>query len=198
MAVTTRAAGPEDATAITETVSTAFFEDPVWSWAFPDPALRSDQYSLWWPLWIEAGLRKGSVWVTPGCEAATVWTTPGVAELSETEVARVEPLVRELLGARADDVLEGIDRFDAAHPHDEPHWYLSVVATHTDHRGAGLGFALLEGDLARIDGEHMPAYLESSNPANLDRYRRLGFVERGEFSLPADGPTVTTMWRTAR
>jgi hypothetical protein len=44
----------------------------------------------------------------------------------------------------------------------------------------------------------MPAYLESSNPANLDRYRRLGFVERGEFSLPADGPTVTTMWRTAR
>jgi ribosomal protein S18 acetylase RimI-like enzyme len=155
MAVTTRAAGPEDAAAITETVSTAFFEDPV-------------------------------------------WTTPGVAELSETEVARVEPLVREFLGARADDVLEGIDRFDAAHPHDEPRWYLSVVATHTDHRGAGLGFALLEGDLARIDGEHMPAYLESTNPARFDRYRRLGFFERGELSLPACGSMVTTMWRTAR
>ena len=198
MAVTTRAAGPEDAAAITETVSTAFFDDPVWSWAFPDPALRSDQYSLWWPLWVDAGLRKESLWVTSGCEAATVWTPPGAAELSAEEAARVEPLLRRLLGAGADDVLEGIERFDAAHPHDEPHWYLSVVATHTDHRGAGLGFALLEGDLARIDGEHMPAYLESSNPANNHRYARHGFEQIGAFTPPGGEIPVTTMWREAR
>jgi len=198
MAAITRAAGPEDVAAITDTVSTAFFDDPVWSWAFPDPALRAGQYALWWPLWIEAGLRNRSVWVTPQCEAATVWTPPGAAELSAEDEARLEPLLRELVGAHAADILDGIERFDAAHPHDEPHWYLSIIGTHTAHRGAGLGVGLLEADLARIDREHMPAYLESSNPANLDRYRRLGFAEQGEFSLPAGGPTVTTMWRTAR
>jgi len=46
--------------------------------------------------------------------------------------------------------------------------------------------------------EHLPAYLESSNPKNLERYGRLGFEPRDEFSMPDDGPPVTTMWRPAR
>jgi len=45
---------------------------------------------------------------------------------------------------------------------------------------------------------HFPAYLESSNPKNLERYGRLGFEPLAEFSMPDGGPTVTTMWRTAR
>jgi hypothetical protein len=44
----------------------------------------------------------------------------------------------------------------------------------------------------------MPAYLESTNPANLPRYERLGFVRVGAFTLPGGGPTVDTMWRAAR
>jgi GNAT superfamily N-acetyltransferase len=75
---------------------------------------------------------------------------------------------------------------------------LSFVATHDDHRGKGIGEQLLAQNLARIDTEHFPAYLESSNPKNMDRYRRLGFEPRSEFSMPDNGPPVTTMWRPAR
>ncbi len=57
---------------------------------------------------------------------------------------------------------------------------------------------LLAHDLALFDFEHRPAYLESSNPANNDRYRTLGFEPVGEFSYPGGGPVVTTMWRPAR
>ena len=71
-------------------------------------------------------------------------------------------------------------------------------ATHDDHRGRGIGEQLLAQNLALIDAEHRPAYLESTNPRNLARYGRLGFVPREEFTLPDDGPTVTTMWRAAR
>ena len=92
-------------------------------------------------------------------------------------------------------MLEGLLQFEAAHPHDEPHYYLSFVATHDDHRGQGIGEQLLAQNLALIDAEHLPAYLESSNPKNLTRYGRLGFEPRDEFTLPDDGPTVTTMWR---
>ena len=95
-------------------------------------------------------------------------------------------------------MLEGLLQFEAAHPHDEPHYYLSFVATHDDHRGHGIGEQLLATNLERIDAEHQPAYLESSNPKNLARYGRLGFVPRDEFTLPGNGPTVTTMWRPAR
>jgi hypothetical protein len=49
-----------------------------------------------------------------------------------------------------------------------------------------------------IDAEGLPAYLESSNPANNDRYGGVGFQAVGEFAYPGGGPVVTTMWRPAR
>jgi hypothetical protein len=45
------------------------------------------------------------------------------------------------------------------------------------------------------DAIDMPAYLESTNPGNLQRYASVGFEVFGTFDLPDDGPTVTTMWR---
>jgi predicted GNAT family acetyltransferase len=79
-----------------------------------------------------------------------------------------------------------------------PHYYLSLLGTHDDHRGKGTGMALLRENLARIDAEGAPAYLESTNPANLARYESVGFVRLGEFAAPEGGPTVTTMWRDPR
>jgi hypothetical protein len=44
----------------------------------------------------------------------------------------------------------------------------------------------------------VPAYLESSNPANDPRYERRGFRRVGEFNRPDEELTVATMWRDAR
>jgi hypothetical protein len=44
----------------------------------------------------------------------------------------------------------------------------------------------------------MPAYLESSNPANDHRYEAVGFVPVATFQAPGDGPSVTGMWRVRR
>jgi hypothetical protein len=57
---------------------------------------------------------------------------------------------------------------------------------------------LLAHDLELIDAEHVPAYLESSNPANNHRYASVGFEPLGEFGYPCGGPVVTTMWRRTR
>ena len=57
---------------------------------------------------------------------------------------------------------------------------------------------LLAANLARIDDEGLPAYLESSNPANDERYERVGFERVGEFSTPDGSHTVVTMWREPR
>ncbi len=136
--------------------------------------------------------------MTPGCEAAAVWVPPGQAELTAEQEASFAALVAELVGGeQARVVLGAFDRLDAAHPHDEPHWYLSLLATHTDHRGRGLGMGLLGACLDTVDAAHLPAYLESTNPGNDARYRRLGFESYGRVVLPRDVP-VTTMWRPAR
>jgi ribosomal protein S18 acetylase RimI-like enzyme len=196
--VEVRPAGPDEVDAVVEVVTTAFQHDPLWSWAFPDEARRPEQYRKWWRHFVEPAASRGFVSVTAQCESAAVWIPPGEDELSPEETAQEPALVEELLGARAPVVVEMLRRFEAAHPHDEPHYYLSIVATHRDHRGHGLGVALLADKLAQIDAERMPAYLESSNPANVARYELLGFVPRGEFAVRDDGPLVTKMWRDAR
>lgn len=94
--------------------------------------------------------------------------------------------------------MELLARFDAAHPHDQPHYYLSLLGTHPSHAGRGTGMALLAESLARIDREWMPAYLESSNPANNHRYQRHGFETVGGFCPPGSDIPVTTMWRNPR
>ena len=58
--------------------------------------------------------------------------------------------------------------------------------------------ALLAENLATIDAERVPAYLESSNPANNARYERQGFNQIGSFSRPDGGAQVSTMWRDPR
>jgi GNAT superfamily N-acetyltransferase len=193
-----RVAGAADADAVVETIAVAFQNDPVWSFAFDDAAQRPAQFRRWWPMFVASALPHGWVWMGEQAETVAVWLPPGVPELTDEAEARIPRLLDELLGARARLVLNGLLQFEAAHPRDEPHYYLSFVATHDRHRGHGIGERLLAQNLARIDAEHQPAYLESSNPKNLARYARLGFQPRGEFDFAPGGPTVTTMWRAAR
>ncbi len=184
-----------DAAAVTATLSAAFDADPLWSWAFPDDEKRPAQYEAFFGLFVESAIPNGWVWTTDQATAVAVWTPPGKSELSDEAEAKLEPFLTAELGAHAEPVLKVMEQFDIAHPNDQDFYYLSLLGTHPDHRGRGLGMDLLSANLAQIDAEEMPAYLESSNPANNARYERLGFRPHGELSTPEGRHSVTTMWR---
>ncbi|MFP5389249.1 MAG: GNAT family N-acetyltransferase [Thermoleophilia bacterium] len=190
-----RVAASADVGTIIATLTGAFGADPIWTWAFPDSGRRAAQYATWFGLFVESALPHGWVWTLDGCAAVSVWTPPGERELSEEAEARVEPFLTAELGDHAPPVLQVMERFESACPRDRDFYYLSWLGTRPDQRGRGLGMKLLAANLARIDAEGVPAYLESTNPANNARYERLGFEPRAEFSTPDDGHTVTTMWR---
>ncbi|MFT4245966.1 MAG: N-acetyltransferase [Micrococcaceae bacterium] len=57
----------------------------------------------------------------------------------------------------------------------EKHWYLSDIAVSPNARGLGVGSALLEYRLNKIDKTALPAYLESTTAANRRLYERYGF-----------------------
>jgi GNAT superfamily N-acetyltransferase len=189
-----RVATTWDLDGLTETLSAAFETDPLWSWAFPE----RDDLAVWWRFLIGSALRYPWVWITGEYAAASVWIPPDGDELTTEEEERIEPLLADLAGSRAPEILELLERFEASHPREQPHYYLSLLGTHPDHRGSGLGMALLADNLARTDAEGVPAYLESSNPRNNKRYERLGFRQVGEFTTPAGEHTVATMWREAQ
>ena len=196
--VASRSATWADLPAVTETISLAFHDDPTWSWAFPDPLRRQEQYAVFWRFLIAGALRYPWVRLTEGCQAAAVWIPPGGTEVVPEDEAQIVPLLEELVGARAGAVVELLEQFEAAHPRDEPHYFLSLLGTHPSHVGRGIGMGLLGENLARIDQERMPAYLESSNPANNHRYEKYGFEKIGEFQPRGGNTPVTTMWRDAR
>jgi GNAT superfamily N-acetyltransferase len=192
--VVARRATVEDRASLVTVIGLAFAQDPLWS-----RALRNAQsLSAYWGLFVDAALRFPWIWVAGDFEAVALWTPPGEVELTEQEVDQILAFARANLGADASDFIELLGRFDAAHPHAEPHYYLGFLATHPDHRGHGIGMGLLAHNLALIDAEHRPAYLESSNPANNRRYEAAGFEAVGEFTYPGEGPVVTCMWRPAR
>ena len=186
-----RVATRSDLPGLTETLWGAFQEDPLWSWAFPDRRTMKP----WWRFLIGSALRYPSVFVAGDYTAVSVWIPPGGSELTPREEEQVEPLLAQLVGSRAPEVVELMERFESSHPRDRPHHYLSLLGTHPDHRGAGLGMRLLAENLDQIDELGMPSYLESSNPRNDARYERLGFERKGEFSTPDGSRVVATMWR---
>ena len=189
-----RVAVATDLDGLTNTLVLAFERDPLWRWAFPEPGTLEP----FWRFYIKGVLRYPCTRVSGDYAAAALWVPPGGTELTDADEAQVEPLLRRLIGPRTADVTELLDRFEHAHPHEPPHYYLSLLGTHPAERGRGLGMTLLADNLARIDAEGAPAYLESSNPANDSRYERVGFRPVGEFSTPDGAHTVTTMWRDAR
>jgi GNAT superfamily N-acetyltransferase len=193
-AVVARVATRSEVPQVTEILAAAFRNDPLWRWVFRDP----DGLAVWWRFLIGSALRYPWVFVGDDYAAASVWIPVGASELTPSEEDEVEPLLEELLGARAAMALELLERFEAAHPRERPHYYLSLLGVRPESRGAGLGMSLLAENLARIDREGAPAYLESSNPENVTRYERLGFERIGEFSTPDESHTVTTMWRAGR
>jgi len=194
----TRRASARDAQAVTDIMAAAFFDDPVWGhWACPNVERRAVQLTALWRFFVDATIPTGWIWITEGGEAASLWVPPRYPELPPEYEERLHPLLNEMFGKHGDTVFEGFERFDEAHPHDEPHYYLSLLATDPRHRGQGHGMALLAKNLEDVDRDGVAAYLESTNPANDHRYQRQGFAYRGSFTLP-DGPAVATMWRAAR
>lgn len=184
--------------AVVETLALAFMDDPVWSHIFDDELKRLDQLRQIWTFSVTSAMRYDWMMAMPDAQAAALWIPPGGTEFSAEEDERFEPFMRTLLGPRTSEVMDLFQQFDDAHPHDREHYYLSLLGTNPAARGRGLGMALLAENLRSFDAQGAPAYLESSNAVNLERYGRLGFKPVGSFRVGTAGPVITTMWREPR
>jgi ribosomal protein S18 acetylase RimI-like enzyme len=188
-----------DVPRLAQALASAFQDDPVIAWVFPDEQRRRAVL----PAFMEFRLRKlafphDEVWMTADGDAAAVWLPPpGRWQLSHAQQLRLLPVLVRFLGLRTASVLHGLERMEEQHPHDPPHWYLFILGTEPAAQGRGLGSALLDQMLARVDADGMPAYLESSSKRNHALYRRHGFEVTSEVAIPG-GPRIWPMWREPR
>jgi GNAT superfamily N-acetyltransferase len=191
-----RAASPAEAGAIAGIIARAFASDPVWEPALRRLDGRTDLHEPYWRLFVDGAMRHGTVRMTPGGEACSVWLPPGAAELGADQEPALEALLAEALDVGGRSAMETLyERFAASRRPLRPHYYLSLLATSPEHRGRGVGQALLAADLGVWDAAGMPAYLESTNPGNDHRYARAGFRVIGGFRSVRNDAPITPMWR---
>ena len=191
-----RRATVDDLDTIVETLTLAFADDPVWRPTLTPPGDPPAGMAEFWTIWVNGAIRYPHVWMLDNAAAVSVWIPPGGTEVSDEQFEELRTLAERRLGPIGPKaVIEVFDRFGRAHPQPEPHFYLSLLGTHPDWRGQGLGMRLLSANLAHADKEGVPTYLESSNPANDQRYQRVGYEPVVSFELPA-GQRVTGMWRS--
>ncbi|SDH60208.1 Acetyltransferase (GNAT) family protein [Rhodococcus triatomae] len=180
----------------------AFHDDPMMVWIVPDADDRPRRLAgLFSAVTRYHHLGGGGVEVAVDGDGrvggVTLWDPPGRWKQSTWSMLRMGPAMWRALGSRMKAGSEAERALEAVHP-EEPHWYLSAIGTGAAARGGGFGKALLTSRLDRCDREGVPAYLESSNVANLPYYERFGFELVREVAIPGGGPSFYPMWRNPR
>ena len=192
-----RLAKPEDAAALSELLASAFSSDPVFDYMVREGTERPVVLRrLFHRLLSRRDIPQGEVWMSADGVACAAWLPPG-ARTGPSGLIEQWRAFRLFLGicgfARIGRGGALAAAMEKNHPA-EPHFYLPFMAVEPRHQGTGLGSAILEATLARIDGAKAAAYLENSNPKNTRLYERAGFVAQKTIS-PAGAPPLVAMWR---
>ena len=196
MSAAIRKATRGDAPALAAAMARAFYDDPVFTWFFPNPRRRLAQAERYFAGRTRILLRQEEIYTVEDCVAASMWARPGEWRDPPLAVMRQLLSFAPAMGRRIPGALRGLREIEERHP-SRPHWYLAVLGTDPPRQGEGLGSALLRPVLDECDRLEIPAYLETSTERNVAFYTRHGFRVTGELTLP-DGPDMWFMWRDAR
>jgi ribosomal protein S18 acetylase RimI-like enzyme len=190
---TVRIAASTDKAPAVDTVVLAFAADPVARWSWP----HGQQYLANMPRLVAAfggrAFDLGSAYCTDAHAGVALWLPPGVHPDEDRLGELVETTVSASIRHDVSAVFEQMAKY---HPTD-PHWYLPLIGVDPAHQGKGLGDALMTYALQRSDHDHVPAYLESTNPRNISLYRRHGFEVLGTIQA-GSSPPLAPMLRQPR
>jgi len=171
----------------------AFTADPVIRWLYPE----ARQYLTHFPEFLAAfggkAFAEKTVWRFGEFSAVALWLPPSVDLDGDAVVALFTETVAP---EQHEDAFSVLGQMDDAHPR-FPHWYLAWFGVDGAIQGRGFGGELMKRCLRVVDEDHLPTYLNTSNPRNISFYERHGFEVTGE--VQAGGcPPVLSMLRAAQ
>lgn len=130
-----------------------------------------------------AAFSHGCVWRLGDFAAVALWLPPGIEPGGDANLALFQATVDS---RKFNDLLGVFGQMEEAHPA-MPHWYLPWFGVDCALQGQGLGSRLMTPCLDIVDRDHLPAYLDSTNPRNVPFYQRHGFEVTGQWQA-GDSP----------
>jgi ribosomal protein S18 acetylase RimI-like enzyme len=182
-------------TAGLNTIVAAFAADPLTRWMMPKADTYLTHAAAVFDAFGGASFDAGTAFQIADFGGAALWIPPG-HDHDDGDDGVSEGLAQVVSADRIEEVGSVLEQMQSYHPK-EPCWYLPLIGVDPHHQGRGLGAELMKYALARCDEEHLPAYLESSNPANISLYERHGFEIMGRIQTE-NSPPVHPMIRAAR
>lgn len=181
-------------------LASAFSTDPVFNWLVANDVER--RLGMFFSGSLGSAIAKSPHIVDVAVKAETaqavaLWHDVDDWKRPDPPLHKLIPAVFPIFKLRTIRAARLSEMMKQGHPTD-PHRYLAFVGVHADHKGTGLGGALLTSMVNECDELGLPAYLESSNPVNDALYYRFGFVDHHKVALPNGAPPVTAMWRDPR
>jgi len=178
----------------------AFHDDPIFRFHFPDPALRSRVFEIFFDDVIHAHMRfrhvyavmdgdrlvGAAVWRPPSAKADT-WRDQLRALITHCRLMAQSPRI-------AGKLLHGFATLEQTHP-GIPHWYLFFIGLDPALRGRGIGARLMAPVLKIADAEQSLCYLETPFQQTIAFYRKLGYEVSGE---PRPFPGAPQLWAMTR
>jgi ribosomal protein S18 acetylase RimI-like enzyme len=187
MAVEISQAGPERVQRLVDVLARSFADDPIIRWPFPTDGNLEEQCRELFRILDEPFAETGWLWEAGHATGVALWVPPdGEARFLEIELG-----TRDAIDAMTED--DGV-RYRAFwdwiedHLPTEPHWFLDHLAVAPEHRGEGLGTALVELGVGFARRDEVPAFLETARPGNVGYYERLGFRVVADEHAPGGGP----------
>jgi ribosomal protein S18 acetylase RimI-like enzyme len=182
-------ATPADREPVISSLVAAFVSDPVLRHLFPDEASYPGHAAAFFGELFDKRVRRGTVWTIGRGASVAMWDAPEAGD-APAEVPGPDTLAAQLPA----DAVARVEAYDLA-VHDAlpraPFWYLGVLGTHPDHAGRRWGHALMSSGLRRAAEAGLPAVLETSNPANVEVYRRAGWEVAA--TVPVEPLTIWIM-----
>ena len=193
-------AGRADAAAVASDHTAAYSTDPNFNWILRADARHDAARLKLFNLLVAIALADGEVFRPATGGAAAVWLpSESLGPTPFLQSLRTLPHILHATGlSRLSRMSSMRTVMEKHHPTSPPHAYLWFLGVTPQAQGFGVGSRLLAHGLARVDEKRLPAYLESSSPANLPLYRRHGFEVMEVLRPQPDAPQMWAMWREAR
>ena len=172
-------------------LANAFSDAPRFRFLLPNDVRGPAKLRWYWGATIRASIITGAVVHVARREssgdvgAVAIWEPPEQGERGALTLVRSGLWAAPIrLGLPAYLRRRALGPMLSALDPPNPCWYLDTIGVEPSEQRTGLGTALLDLMLKRIDEDALPSFLDTSAPDNLGYYERFGFQVTAESTLP--------------